>query len=114
MLDLGPEYSQRVAAKKPKKPISKSDQNMSKIADLREKTYEINFEMKTDKLLATETKKHQEASVASYLANLSPAERREHDEDMRRIAEHYSALCPEVSNSWREDATAAFRNRCRS
>jgi hypothetical protein len=48
--------------------------------------------MKTAKLLATATKNHQEASVACYLANLSPAEKAQRDEDMRRMQEHYSSV----------------------
>ena len=104
--------AQRVAhAKELKKPMNKAHQNLSKIAALREKTSQINFEMETGKLLATERKKHQGAAVAFYLANLTPEEKRENDEDMRRIAEHYSAICPEASPAWREDATAEFRNK---
>lgn len=95
----------------PKKPMSKTDQSMSKIANLREKTSKINLEIETDKLLAAETKKHKNASVASYLADLSPEQKREHDQNMRRIAEHYSARYPDVAASWREDATAVFRNK---
>jgi hypothetical protein len=83
---------------------------LSKIAALREKTSQINFEMKTDKLLAAGTKKHQEASLALYLSNLTPEQKREHEDDIRRIAEHYAAICPEVSPAWREQATAEFRN----
>jgi hypothetical protein len=101
--------SQRVApARRAQRPMSKADQNIKKIAELQGKTRRINYEMKTAELLAAATKKHKEASVASYLASLSPAEKREHDEDMRRIAEHYSAICPEASPDWRKDATAAF------
>jgi hypothetical protein len=104
--------AQRIAqAKQPKKPISTTDQNMNRIADLREKTQKINFEMETRKLLAAEKKKYQEASVALYLANLSSEQKREHDEDMQRIAHYYSGVCKEASPSWREDATAEFRNK---
>jgi hypothetical protein len=37
---------------------------MSSIAELREKTSKINFELETGKQLAAETKKYQEATVA--------------------------------------------------
>jgi hypothetical protein len=108
-------FNQRIVkAKQPKKPISKVDQKMSKIADLRQKTCHINYEMDTDRVLAAETKKHKEASLALYLANLTPDQKREHDQDMRRIAKHYSAICPEASHSWREDAKAEFGNRYRT
>jgi hypothetical protein len=104
--------AQRIAhAKQPAQPISKTDQNMSSIAELREKTSKMNFEMKTDKQLATEKKNYQDASVACYLANLTPEQKRERDEDMRRMAHYYSGICKEVSNSWREDGTAAFRSK---
>jgi hypothetical protein len=104
--------AQRIAhSKQPAQPISKTDQNMSSIAGLREKTSQINFEMETGKLLAVETKKYQEASLALYLSNLTPEQKREHDEDMRRMQEHYSGICEEVSPDWREQATAAFRNK---
>jgi hypothetical protein len=104
--------AQRIAkATQPKKPFSKADQNMNKISALRQKTSKINFEMETHKLLATATKDHQEASVACYLTNLTPAERREHDEEMRRMAHYYSGICEEVSPDWREQATAAFRSK---
>jgi hypothetical protein len=105
-------FSQRIAkAKQPKKSMSKADQNMNKISALRVKTCKINFELKTGKLLAAEKKLYQESSVALYLAKLTPEEKRERDEDMRRIAAHYAAICPEASPVWREDATAAFRNK---
>jgi hypothetical protein len=94
-----------------KGPMSKADQNMNKVSALRQKTYQINFEMETCKLLAAETKEHKQASVALYLANLSPVEKREHDEDMNRIAHYYSGICPEASSSWREEARAEFRNK---
>jgi hypothetical protein len=94
-----------------KNPISKADQNMSSIAELREKTSQINFELKTGKQLAGEKKKYREASVALYLAKMSPEEKRERDEDMRRIAEHYSARYPDASSTWREDSAEAFRSK---
>jgi hypothetical protein len=84
---------------------------MSSIAELREKTSKINFELETGKQLAAETKKYQEATVALYLANLTPEEKREHGEDMRRIAEQYSVIYPEASPDWREQATAEFQNK---
>jgi hypothetical protein len=105
-------FNQRIAkTKQPKKPINKADQNMNEISALRQKTSQINFELETGKQLAAEKKQYQEASVAMYLANLSPAEKRERDKDMRRIVEHCSAICPEASPSWREQARAAFRNK---
>jgi hypothetical protein len=109
---LDSRIAQRIAkAKQSAKHISKANQNMNRIAALRQKTSQINSEMKTDQLLAAETKKHQEASVAFYLANLTPEEKREHGEDMRRIAEHYSAIGPEASPDWREQERADFQNK---
>jgi hypothetical protein len=96
------------ATKRPQKPVSKVQQNWQKISALRQKTSQINYEMKTGKLLAEETRKYQEASVALYLANLTPEQRREHDEDMRRMGHYYSEMCPEASPDWRKDSTAAF------
>jgi len=84
---------------------------LSKVSALRQKTSQINFEMETDKLLAAETKKHKKAAVARYLANLTPEQKREHDEDIRRMGHYYSGICKEAATSWREDATVAFRNR---
>jgi hypothetical protein len=98
----------RTRATQPKRTMSKADQNIKKIADLQGKTQRMNYELKTAELLATATKNHKDASVAFYLANLSPEQKREHEDDMRRIAEHYSAICPEASPDWRKDATAAF------
>jgi hypothetical protein len=94
-----------------KKPVNKADQNIKKIADLQGKTQRMNYEVKTAKLLATATKDHQQASVACYLANLSPSEKAQRDEDMRRMGHYYSRVCQEASPNWREDARAEFRNK---
>jgi hypothetical protein len=60
----------------------------------------MNYETETAELLAAETKKHRDASVAFYLANLTPEQKREHDQEMQRIAQHYSDRYPYISPSW--------------
>ena len=84
-------FNQRIAEAKQakKKLISKADSKTSKIADLRQKTSQINYEMETDKVLAW-TMRYQEASLARYLAKLTPEQQREREEDMTRIAQYYS------------------------
>jgi hypothetical protein len=111
---LNPHIARRIAqVKQPEKPVTKANQNWRKIEDLRQKTSQIHYEIKTDKLLADEVKKYKEASVALYLANLTPAEKAEHEADMRRMAHYYSGICKEASYSWREDAAAEFGSRYR-
>ena len=107
-------YSRRkqsVTYKSVSQDESKTQLNLSKIAKLRSRTADINDELATNKQLEQATKLNQQARAALYLANLTPEQKREHDEDVQRMAQHYSAICPEASPMWREDATAAFRNR---
>jgi hypothetical protein len=104
------EQERRRKARQPKL-VGRVDANLAKIAKLRHQTTEMRFELESNKQLAAATKRHQDASVALYLSNLTPAQQVERDEDARRMAFHYSSLCPELSPSWREEATATFRNR---
>jgi hypothetical protein len=87
-------FNQRIAQarQQPKPQLSKANHNMSKIADLRWKTHKMNYEMETDKMLVAETKKHRDASAAFYFANLTPAEKREHDEDAANRGTLFSNL----------------------
>jgi hypothetical protein len=96
------------ATKRPLKPIGKAHQNIRRVADLRSKTQEMNYEMECQKLLATATNEHKKASLAFHRANRTPEEKAEHEADMRRIAYCYSGICKEASPDWREEATAAF------
>jgi hypothetical protein len=104
------EQERRRKAKQPK-PVSRAQANIARVVELRKKTAAIDYELETQRTLAAESKRHQDASVALYLANLTPAQRAERDEDTRRMAFHYSGLIPELSPSWREEAAAAFKNR---
>lgn len=98
-------------AMQPKKPQSRAAANIAKVTQLRHQTAKMRFELESNKQLAAATKSHQDASVALYLANLTPAQQAERDEDTRRMAVYYSSLCPELSFAWREEAAATFRNR---
>ena len=93
------------------KPLSKTEANISTAAQLRRKTLDMQRELESNRQLAAETKRHQEAALALYRSNSTPAGKKRDDEDMQRIAVHYSSLCAEASPTWREEASIAFRNR---
>jgi hypothetical protein len=93
------------------KPLTRAEANINKIVQLEKKTFDCHYELATQRMLAVATKQNQDASVALYLANMTPAEKAENENDLRRMAFHYSSLCPELSPSWQEEAAAAFRNR---
>jgi hypothetical protein len=93
------------------KLVSKAQDNINKAVSLRKRTYEINCELATQEMLATEEKRYQAANLALHRRNMTNSEKLEQDELTYSMGVYYSAICPEISPSWREDATAAFKNR---
>jgi hypothetical protein len=93
------------------KQVSKADTNINKICQLRSRTKEMRFELESNKQVELETKRNQEAAIALYRSNLTPAEKKENYLHMQKMAVPYSSLCAEVSPTWRDEASIAFRNR---
>lgn len=93
------------------KPVSKAQDNINKAVSLRKRTYELNRELATQEMLATEEKRYQDANLALHRRNMTNSEKLEQDELTYSMGVYYSAICAEISPSWRENATAAFRNR---
>jgi hypothetical protein len=93
------------------KPVNKAEANISTIVQLRKKTAAIDYELETQRTLAAESKRHQEASVALYLANLTPQERAERDEDTRRMQLYAAQYCKEAGPDWRQQAQEVFAKK---
>ena len=87
---------------------TRAQTNITKVCELRKKTYDMRYELATNRMLAEETKLNQEAALDLYRSNLTPAERKQRDEEMRQIGFWASGFCEEASPNWREDAQAAF------
>jgi hypothetical protein len=87
------------------------DQKIRQISNLRKNTAEVRFQLELDRQLETESKKHLEATIRLRESRLTPAERKARAEEARRGRKLYSRIIPEVSEDWRDDATAAFKNK---
>jgi hypothetical protein len=108
------EYSRRMkleARRVAPKAVTKTQQNRNKIAKLRNETNNIHHELRTNEVLAAETRRHQEAAVALYQSQLTPHQRRERTEGMRKMGIAFSSVCKEVHPNWREHVSTEFRNR---
>ena len=103
------EWKRKLLAPKP--PVSRIDANISRIIQLQDQTNKMRDELAAQQLLAVESRRNQNASMDLYLANLTHAEQEERDEDTRRMQLYASQFCREAGPDWREDATAAFKNR---
>jgi hypothetical protein len=93
---------QQIVERNVRKPPTVTQACREKVINLRAKTETMYEEMYQRKLLALAEEEHIKARRALFEANLSPAERKARDEDVREFQERYSALVPEASNSWRE------------
>ena len=90
------------------KPITKAEANIKKISELRQKTDAARFELETNKQLAEQTKLYEDARLALYRSNLTPAQKWEQEQDAYRMGMWASQYCAEASPNWREEAQAAF------
>jgi len=93
------------------KPVGRAVANNTKIRQLRQRTNEMRYELESSRQLEAEVKRNQEAAVALYRSNMTPAQKQEHDEDTRRMAVYASQLCREASPDWRADAAKAMAEK---
>lgn len=110
-LELEAEKTRKRPTVQVPKPASRTDANNAKIRQLRKRTDAMRVELESNKQLAAATKSHQDASVALYLANLTPVEKAERDEDARRMAVYASQFCREASQDWRQQAQEEFAKK---
>jgi hypothetical protein len=87
------------------------EQKISRICTLRKQAAEARFQLELDQQLETESTKCLEATMKLRESRLTPAERKAGAEETRRGQILFAKLIPELSPSWREEATAAFRNK---
>jgi len=78
---------------------------------LRKSTAEVRFQLELDHQLETESKKNLEATMKLRESRLTPAERKARAEETSRGRKLYSRIIPELAENWREEATAAFKNK---
>ena len=90
---------------------TRAETNTKRIAELRKRTGDMRHELETNRELAEETKLHQEAALALYRSNLTPAQKREQEQDAYRMGVWASGFCAEASPNWREEAQAAFNSK---
>ena len=87
------------------------EQKLDRLVNLRKKTAEARFQLELDHQLETESKKNLEAMMKLRESRLTAEERKARDEETRRGQILLSRVIPELSPSWREDATRAFKEK---
>jgi hypothetical protein len=87
------------------------DQKIRQLSNLRKQTAEAKFQLELDKQLETESKRCLAATMKLRESRLTAAERKARDEETRRGQILFSRLIPELSPSWREDASRAFKEK---
>src|ERR1700730_16946064 len=85
------------------------DQGISMICHLKDKTDEIRMELEVGKRLKAQEKKYLKAAMELREARLTPAERKAREAETLRGQRLFARVIPELSPTWREDATAAFK-----
>jgi hypothetical protein len=68
------------------KPKSRAEIKRQKLFELRRKNNEIRCELDINRELEQEAKRNEEARLALYRANMSPAQKRQQEEDTQRMA----------------------------
>jgi|ERR1700688_1789262 hypothetical protein len=87
------------------------EQKLDRLVNLRKKTAEIQFQLELDRQLETESKKNLEATMKLRESRLTPAERKAREAETLRGQILFSKLIPELSPTWRQQASESFRNR---
>jgi hypothetical protein len=94
-----------------RQPETKSQQCRKQLSQLRLQTAEVERELDLRKEVEAESQRNLEARMKLREANLTPTERKEREEETLRGRILFSKIIPELSPSWREEATLAFRNK---
>lgn len=94
-----------------KQPESKSDQVIKRICQLQQKTGDIYYQLELDRRLKAAQERFLQASMQLRDANLSAEERRLRAAETSRGRALFSKIIPELSETWREEATLAFKNK---
>jgi hypothetical protein len=88
------------------KPKSAAERKRDKLFELRRRNNEIHCEMETDRQLALEAKRNEEANLALYRSRMTPEQKRQQEENTAKMATWASGIYKEALLSWREDAQA--------
>jgi hypothetical protein len=81
------------------------------VRDLRSQSEDIYEEIYQRKLLQIAQEQLTRANMALMQARQTPQERKEMEEETLRGRILFSKVIPELSPSWREEATLAFKNK---
>lgn len=88
------------------------DRSIRRLCQLRQKTAAIKDELELKEEIEAESKLFLEASAKLREANLTGTDRRERDAESFRVQTVLGrTVCPELSPTWRDEATLAFRNK---
>ncbi len=87
------------------------DQGIDLICNLEQETKDIRLELAVRQGLKRASDQYAKAALALREANLTWEEKQARDSEIRRGQILFSRIVPENSPTWREDATAAFRNK---
>ena len=92
---------------------TKAEQNRKKLHRLRARTAEIEYELKLREQVEAEAEKCMKAERALRDANLTIAERKARDAEIRAGQIAFSHVVAENHPDWREHARAEFQNKGR-
>jgi hypothetical protein len=94
------------------KPESKIQQHRKTLAATVHKRSLVETELKLQQEIAVQSERLTKAALALKEANLTAEEKRKRDAETGRVQRLLAkTVCPELSPSWREEATAFFHRK---
>ena len=100
-----------VVQRKTTKPPTVTQSCRKQVFELRAKSEAVYEEIYQRKLLQIAQEQLTRANLALMQASRTPQERKEQEEETLRGRILFSKIIPELSPTWREEATLAFRNK---